>query len=256
MKLNIVSFNQKKMDSATLFSKLIDEVSKTTHDQVKIKTIKHNLNYLPSELKCIQCQKDCPLHYLKYIVAGIKASTDKEKIYGLTCSDDCQILHNALINEVKEEYKIDFSKGFVDKWVSSLSKQQREDILNTAEGLNCADVNCSGKGTMVLLTLNNLEDQCWRFTIGFCCQDHQKNIINMVNGLNNQFELLINKKFSKTSKICNNCYKIFDDTEVAKRCSRCKCVYYCNTTCQSKHWNSHKIACREFSDIKSIDEIS
>jgi len=32
-----------------------------------------------------------------------------------------------------------------------------------------------------------------------------------------------------------------------KQCSRCKCVKYCNVTCQKRHWSEHKKSCLEAS---------
>lgn len=40
--------------------------------------------------------------------------------------------------------------------------------------------------------------------------------------------------------ICASCCK-----QSAKlRCSRCKSAFYCDVSCQSKHWEAHKISCR------------
>mmetsp|Transcript_18483 Transcript_18483/g.28765 ORF Transcript_18483/g.28765 Transcript_18483/m.28765 type:complete len:177 (-) Transcript_18483:645-1175(-) len=30
-----------------------------------------------------------------------------------------------------------------------------------------------------------------------------------------------------------------------KRCSRCRCVYYCDASCQKDHWKEHKPWCKE-----------
>lgn len=44
-----------------------------------------------------------------------------------------------------------------------------------------------------------------------------------------------------TQNTCAQCPKV---TEL-KKCSRCKKVWYCSTTCQKKDWNSHKKVCKK-----------
>ena len=31
-----------------------------------------------------------------------------------------------------------------------------------------------------------------------------------------------------------------------QRCSKCKCVYYCDSKCQKLHWKAHKVECKAF----------
>ena len=39
---------------------------------------------------------------------------------------------------------------------------------------------------------------------------------------------------------CAHCKK-----DATKKCSQCKSVFYCDTTCQKKHWTKHKHACKK-----------
>lgn len=61
--------------------------------------------------------------------------------------------------------------------------------------------------------------------------DEELNNLNINNSLN------INKK-----KICLNCLKVITGTF---RCGQCRAAYYCNRTCQKKHWSAHKSNCED-----------
>ena len=41
-------------------------------------------------------------------------------------------------------------------------------------------------------------------------------------------------------KVCASCWK---HKRRAKKCSACKCTWYCNTECQRTHWKFHKRVC-------------
>ena len=44
-----------------------------------------------------------------------------------------------------------------------------------------------------------------------------------------------------TQKMCSACEK---KSDVAKKCTACKCVWYCDKDCQNKHWKEHKKECK------------
>lgn len=46
---------------------------------------------------------------------------------------------------------------------------------------------------------------------------------------------------TQQGKTCGHCSNTGDNL---LRCSRCKCVYYCNAQCQKSHWPSHKVICK------------
>ncbi|KAK8818502.1 hypothetical protein WA577_003805, partial [Blastocystis sp. JDR] len=43
---------------------------------------------------------------------------------------------------------------------------------------------------------------------------------------------------------CHNCGRYEKDTEEFKKCSRCKCTYYCSRECQIADWKVHKHSCQ------------
>lgn len=47
----------------------------------------------------------------------------------------------------------------------------------------------------------------------------------------------------KTAKVCFGCKKKTSRHEVLKKCSRCRCVYYCTVECQKQDWPRHKLEC-------------
>jgi len=47
----------------------------------------------------------------------------------------------------------------------------------------------------------------------------------------------------KYSKTCLHCDTI---SKNMKKCSRCKCVYYCSSECQLADWKKHKKICKHF----------
>ena len=60
---------------------------------------------------------------------------------------------------------------------------------------------------------------------------------------------------NKLSQGCNGCGRWFDKEKVAKVCSGCQIVSYCNEQCQKKHWGKHKILCRAINFLcKQEDE--
>ena len=42
-------------------------------------------------------------------------------------------------------------------------------------------------------------------------------------------------------KLCSWCGK---ESDTAKKCTACKCVWYCDKECQNKHWKEHKKECK------------
>lgn len=46
------------------------------------------------------------------------------------------------------------------------------------------------------------------------------------------------------------CSYCFSDHNKLSACSRCHKVYYCNVTCQRKHWADHKGCCQVFADVE------
>lgn len=54
----------------------------------------------------------------------------------------------------------------------------------------------------------------------------------------------------KWPNFCNYCLVQRPSTETkAKRCTRCRQVYYCDQHCQSKHWPTHKTECKFIADL-------
>jgi hypothetical protein len=46
--------------------------------------------------------------------------------------------------------------------------------------------------------------------------------------------------YSQTPSVnCQSCHQVFGK----KRCSQCKCIYYCSQECQKKDWFRHKTEC-------------
>ena len=61
-----------------------------------------------------------------------------------------------------------------------------------------------------------------------------------------------NKTIELAIKIfCHACKK---ENPQAKLCSRCKQIYYCNKTCQTKNWPLHKIVCKPPVPIQTLLE--
>jgi hypothetical protein len=50
-------------------------------------------------------------------------------------------------------------------------------------------------------------------------------------------------KPEQTNGACAFCYKSEADAGKLKRCSNCKCIFYCSIECQRKHWTEHKSNC-------------
>lgn len=48
-------------------------------------------------------------------------------------------------------------------------------------------------------------------------------------------------------RVCASCHAGYGDNgsfpDGGKQCGRCKTVYYCNRSCQKKHWAVHKTTC-------------
>ena len=44
-----------------------------------------------------------------------------------------------------------------------------------------------------------------------------------------------------TKKLCSKCGK---ESDTLKKCTACKCVWYCDKDCQNRHWKEHKKECR------------
>jgi SET and MYND domain-containing protein len=66
--------------------------------------------------------------------------------------------------------------------------------------------------------------------------------------------LLSNYPFSSvltSSHVSQRCSFCFVKAQSLQRCSHCKYVFYCNFSCQKKHWSSHKKECKT---IKYIDQ--
>jgi hypothetical protein len=49
---------------------------------------------------------------------------------------------------------------------------------------------------------------------------------------------------SKLPPVANNCAACGKQSTNLKKCSGCKSVHYCNSSCQFSHWTAHKDACR------------
>ena len=62
-----------------------------------------------------------------------------------------------------------------------------------------------------------------------------------------------NERF-RNFNYCNACSIKLDES--AKKCSKCKKVYYCSTACQKTNWKKHKIECtvakKERVDLKDV----
>lgn len=48
----------------------------------------------------------------------------------------------------------------------------------------------------------------------------------------------------ESRETCSHCGAAASDDVKLKACSQCRSVQYCGQECQSKHWRSHKRACR------------
>ena len=44
-----------------------------------------------------------------------------------------------------------------------------------------------------------------------------------------------------TKKLCSKCGK---ESDKLKKCTACKCVWYCDKDCQNRHWKEHKKECK------------
>jgi predicted Zn-ribbon and HTH transcriptional regulator len=73
----------------------------------------------------------------------------------------------------------------------------------------------------------------------------------MINGKKSFYEdeEVIDKVGFKTMKSivvsCNYCKKDGYEVKNLKRCGRCKSVFYCNSDCQKKDWDKHKLDCKK-----------
>ena len=56
------------------------------------------------------------------------------------------------------------------------------------------------------------------------------------------------------SQMCASCLKCAQTGEKFLRCSGCKSAYYCSSDCQSKHWLTHKAACKAVRKLEKSDE--
>ena len=54
--------------------------------------------------------------------------------------------------------------------------------------------------------------------------------------------ILVSKFEDKIRNSCAYCGKSADESKL-KACSRCEAAYYCNSDCQSEHWNVHRKEC-------------
>ena len=43
------------------------------------------------------------------------------------------------------------------------------------------------------------------------------------------------------TKLCSKCGK---ESDTLKKCTACKCVWYCDKECQNRHWKEHKTECK------------
>jgi len=66
----------------------------------------------------------------------------------------------------------------------------------------------------------------------------QKGNTNLANLL----ELWVSTPPDQRHKICASCNKY---VEAAKRCGKCKSIWYCSQECQRKHWPKHKANCHQ-----------
>jgi len=48
---------------------------------------------------------------------------------------------------------------------------------------------------------------------------------------------------NRATQICANCGAIDGDSELFKKCARCKVTFYCGRECQTAHWSTHKVGC-------------
>ena len=51
---------------------------------------------------------------------------------------------------------------------------------------------------------------------------------------------------------CQHCRS---STLTLKKCSRCRSVFYCNATCQTSDWKSHKKYCVDYKEIRDKDAL-
>ena len=56
------------------------------------------------------------------------------------------------------------------------------------------------------------------------------------------------EKLNKVQSRCNlqTCQK-----EASKKCSRCRCVFYCDKSCQTQDWPVHKSNCKANNNIEN-----
>lgn len=60
---------------------------------------------------------------------------------------------------------------------------------------------------------------------------------------NNQFKIFNNTKILNFVPTYDNWCLYCDARDCEKKCSKCKSVFFCNTTCQKKAWKIHKKHC-------------
>jgi len=89
----------------------------------------------------------------------------------------------------------------------------------------------------------------WLSKMGFTCSYaicSMKQLCNMYKP-----DDLVDVEYYQPTRTCRyrGCSKdaiIKQKTKASKRCSRCRCTYYCDQFCQQMHWPDHKNDCEEF----------
>ena len=54
----------------------------------------------------------------------------------------------------------------------------------------------------------------------------------------------------KVNKVQNHCNLQTCQKEASKKCSRCRCVFYCDKSCQTKDWPVHKSNCKAIRNVR------
>ena len=54
----------------------------------------------------------------------------------------------------------------------------------------------------------------------------------------------------KVNKVQNHCNLQTCQKEASKKCSRCRCVFYCDKSCQTQDWPVHKSNCKAINNVQ------
>lgn len=133
---------------------------------------------------------------------------------------------NSLIIEIYKENKIDYGYSIIiDQFLTF--QQVYDSILNTVPILNMPSYMPHHYLKFKLTQIIDSDESI-----------SSKEFMTMhVNHLPIAQGIIINK----TINVCDSCR--LHSTDITKKCSACRNVYYCNKECQKHDWPMHKINC-------------